>query len=141
MITFRAIYEKLFHSFRTMSATNFLDELKSEKIEKVIILQRSWIYGLFVNLLLPIIIVISVIDFSLIRTYEIVTLHPLFLIVGGLFILSSLGLTVTGIAFLRFYRENHRRLYEITETSDIALVRANILMSDRVFSHFFNQIT
>lgn len=141
MITFRRIYESLFHSFRTLGGTIFLDELQTENIQKVIVIQRSWIYGFFVSLLLPIIIGISGVDAWYILTSPVSIPRVFLLGFGGIILISTIGLSLAGIIFLRYYRKSHKKLFEINEASDLSSIRDNINMSDRVFAHFFSQIT
>ena len=141
MITFKRIYESLFHSFRTLGGTMFLDELTTENIQKVVVIQRSWIYGFFVSLLLPIIMGISGADAWYILTSPASIPRILLLSFGGIMLMNMIGLSLAGVIFLRYYRKSHKKLFEINQASDLSTVRSNINMSDRVFAHFFSQIT
>lgn len=66
MITFRKIYELLFSSFRVSNSRDLLNELEQEKTEKIIIIKRSWIYGLFMSFIFILIVIILGININLI---------------------------------------------------------------------------
>ncbi len=58
MITFRKIHEFIFSSFQVNNMSQFLHDLEVEKVEKVIIVKRSWIFGLFMSLIFIIVLAI-----------------------------------------------------------------------------------
>ncbi len=139
MITFKKIYESIFHSFRVNGASILLWELKQEGIEKAIIVQRSWIYGLFVNIIVVILIILMIIQFYLKK--EAYTSDIFFDTVSVVLFINTIGLIISGFFFLRFYKKNHKRLYSSLKWEKESEIEPIINIGDHVFTHFFNQMT
>lgn len=107
MITFRKIYEFIFSSFRIGNMSSFLDELDQEKIHKLIVIKRSWIYGFFVNLIFVIILgVMGVNIYFIAMSYS----SPLLAyIMIGLVVINVIFGVISSILYLSRFRKIHKK--------------------------------
>ncbi len=139
MITFRKIYELLFSSFRVSNSRDLLNELEQEKTEKIIIIKRSWIYGLFMSFIFILIVIILGININLI----IINHSSLYILYGfvGIIIINVIWIIYSGIRYVIRFRKAHNRKSMLTGVHDIATVKTAIQEEEIIFNSFFNQIT
>lgn len=139
MITFRKLYELVFKSFRIEATSHCLDELIQEQVHQMIIVKKSWIYGLFVSLIFILIIIVLFINIYFILIHY-PSLMVGYLILWILIFTTVLGL-YTGIRYLYYFRKLHNRDSILTGIHDIELIKRAIQKEEKAFISFFNQIT
>jgi hypothetical protein len=139
MITFRKIYEIIFSSFRVSNSRDLLNELEQEKVENIIIIKRSWIYGLFMSLIFILILITLGINISLM----IINYSSLYIFYGfvGVIVINVILIIYSGIRYVIRFRKAHDRKSMLTGVHDIAIVKTAIQEEEIIFNSFFNQIT
>lgn len=107
MITFRKIYEIIFSSFRVSNSRDLLNELEQEKVENIIIIKRSWIYGLFMSLIFILILITLGINISLM----IINYSSLYIFYGfvGVIVINVILIIYSGIRYVIRFRKAHDR--------------------------------
>lgn len=139
MITFRKIYETVFSSFHVSDSRHFLDELENEKIEEVIIIKRSWIYGIYMSLVFFLILGTMGVNIYLMRlNYS----SPYFFYwVVGVIVINVIFIIFSGIHYVIDFRRAHTRESMLTGIHTITQVKIALQEEEKSFNAFFNHIT
>lgn len=66
MLNFQKIYEWFFNSFRMNGGTHLIRIFEQEHVKHLMIIRRSWIYGILINLLFIPIVAATVVNISFI---------------------------------------------------------------------------
>lgn len=139
MLTFSKIHESIFSSFRINDTSHFLNELEQEKIEKVIIIKRSWVFGLFVSMIFFLIILVTGMNIYYMAMHH--SSPYIFYGLVGLIIINVVWELFSGILYIVRFRRLHKKSSTLTGIHDINLVKRAIIEEENIFTRFFNQIT
>ena len=134
-IPFYKLYGWFFSSFKVDSDTEFLNK-NHEKYGRVMVIKRSWLFGLFASWLLLAIWVLAIVN--IFNTIHSVWLSPFWVSLVILFIISFWLLLRSSISYLYKYKKTYNEWNIIRELEE---VRKDLEYGDELFINFFNQIT
>ena len=135
MLNFRLLYEKLFSSFDVSADTKLVEELEREWVEKIMIIKRSWIFGIFISWMFLFVFLLMLANSYLIFinfSNELITAYILvwFLAFNILYWILSV------ILYFKKFRKIYWDIHKITTTT---LLKQELIQWDAVFTKFFNQ--
>lgn len=136
MLPFHKIYWFFYKSFKIQDDTKIIEDLEKQKIKRVLVIKRSWIYWLIISWILPVTTLISWINVY--NAYHIFDTLWIKYIVITLQCLLTLWLLYSSIRYLYDFK----KLYGNTNgIMDVEVVKQSLHKWDQLFTSFFNQIT
>lgn len=106
MLNFQKIYEWIFKSFRINGSVGLVQIFEQEQIRHLMIIRRSWIYGIFINLLLLLILAVTVANIMYILE-NFVSIPVIGYLLIGLIIFSIVLTVYSGLAYLLYFHKIH----------------------------------
>lgn len=134
MLNFRKLYEIIFKSFNVAADTEMVEQLENDNIEKMIIIKRSWIFGIFISG--------KFISMLLIMIINIYLIHLNFSDPTESWILMWILVfnMLYWIYSIMIYFSKFRKIYwERSKIVDTKTIKTQLQEWDIAFSKFFNQ--
>lgn len=135
MINFRLIYEKIFNSFDISADTKFIEELEKDWIEKIMIIKRSRIFGVFISRMFLIILILMIWNSYLIYLNFSKELYTAYILIG-LLIFNILYWIISVLLYFKKFSNIYWRRPQIIETKNL---KELLKLWDKAFEKFFNQ--
>ncbi|MBP8016608.1 hypothetical protein KAZ01_01235 [Candidatus Gracilibacteria bacterium] len=135
IINFRAIYEYFFKSFNISRDSDVLIDIQKDGVKYVMIIKRSWIYGLLRSwmLLLIVVFILPINCYLLYKNFGETTSTYVLII---LLLINLLYWLYSVIIYLFKFRRIRGERSIIVEINDS---REQLVEGDKVFTTFFNQ--
>ncbi|MDD2565746.1 MAG: hypothetical protein PHZ26_04225 [Candidatus Gracilibacteria bacterium] len=134
IINFRSAYEAIFKSFNVSADTELVSKLESDGIQKMIIIKRSWFFGLFISWMFVLMFIIMIAN-----SYLIYVNFANFTVSGIL--ISVLIFNILYRIFSVFlYFSKFKKIYGVRSVIvDTKVIKEHLNDGDLAFSKFFNQ--
>ncbi|MDD2487652.1 MAG: hypothetical protein PHS92_04770 [Candidatus Gracilibacteria bacterium] len=135
MINFKALYEMIFSSFDVSADTKLVEEFERDGVEKIMIIKRSWIFGLFISWMFLFIFVLMVANSYLIFLNFSNELMVAYILVGFL-AFNIIYWIVSVIIYFKKFKKIYGDMHKIV---DIGSLKLELVEGDAAFTKFFNQ--
>lgn len=135
MLNFRKLYEFIFKPFDIARDTELVENYANEGVRFIMLIKRSWIYGLFVSGTLLVITGIAIVNLTLMNQHFDGKWE-------GYIAMTLLAINIVlSVAVSLRYLIYFRRVYGTgNDVTDIHTLHAKLVQSDVLFTEFFNQI-
>lgn len=134
IINFRSAYEAIFKSFNVSADTELVSKLESDWIQKMIIIKRSWFFGLFISWMFVLMFIIMIAN-----SYLIYVNFANFTV--SWILISVLIFNILYRIFSVFlYFSKFKKIYWVRSVIvDTKVIKEHLNDWDLAFSKFFNQ--
>ncbi len=136
MFNFKALYEFIFKSFVVARDIEMIERLKKDGYSTILLIKRSWLYGLASSLwLIPLFILGGVNAFLIIRHFG--SGNEFGIVLASIVGINILWTVYSSFSYLREYRDSYSRSNKILHTDDLL---AQLQGADKSFIRCFNQL-
>jgi len=136
MIDFSALYSWIFKSFDIADDKEFIEQIRKENVAHVVLLKRSWIFGVYHLWALLIIILLGIINSYLV--YQNIANITVANTIVGLLGASIALLVYSTASYLFYFKATYCNTSGVVDTISL---EEDLSRGDRYFRRFFNQIT
>ncbi len=133
------IYKTLFKWFIIEKDYNILSKLKNDGVTQLMIIKKSWIFGLLISWVLLVTVTIGI--FNIIAIYDLsvfIKTSILLYIIIWIIIYSIVSLILNSVLFLIHFK---RTYWNLNATKDIDSVINEVKIGDKLFKKFFSNVT
>ncbi|MDD2516147.1 MAG: hypothetical protein PHO80_05385 [Candidatus Gracilibacteria bacterium] len=134
LINFARIYEKLFKSFSIYGDTNVVKELEENGIPYLMIIKRSWIFGLIISRILVVIFIIMLMNCYLV--YKNFGNNTVTYVIIGILVFNILFWIYSVWSYLMRFKKIYGEKNIILKIKDL---EEKLTKGDIAFERFFNQ--
>lgn len=134
LINFRTIYESLFSSFDVAADTKMVEELEKDWVDKLMIIKRSWIFGLFISWMFIVVFCLMLLNSYLIYS-EFLNKNIAYIIISILWF-NILYWIYSVISYFIKFRNIYWIRHKIITVSEL---KDELVEWDIAFTKFFNQ--